>query len=368
MRQLTRRSLIGRALAAGAGASVLTGLEAGAAHGAVSLQPDPATGYDPGFLMGTIVSTSSFGTYEVADENGVVQKIAITDPGAVWKRGAQGRQGLSNGDPISARGTRDSGATLHVAAAWIDIQSLKVTVTKRGSTQLEVETAQWPGSSLPVGILPVSEIFAPPNTQAAAGDASAVGVGDVVQLIGFGDLTGGAFTATRLFVLKSIAHPATGGGPDDQVLKGAPVAQGATPYVTCPYTYYGITTYFDCSGNGACNSCNYCSSSYNQMAWPEMNYCGGSGLCAPDCSGCASCCSGLPQIVCGSTVNIYGRCTHKGVSVTVADCGPCVHCVSPFGCQGYRTVKFDLTRAAFSAIAPLSYGMTDIQATVYLRC
>ncbi len=102
------------------------------------------------------------------------------------------------------------------------------------------------------------------------------------------------------------------------------------------------------------------------MAWPKLIECGGY-VCDSGCNGndCGStCCPNLPDTVCGQQVGIYGRCTGKTVFVQVADCGPCVRCVSSYGCQGYKTVKFDLTRAAFSAIAPLSYGLTDIQATV----
>jgi hypothetical protein len=97
MRQLTRRALIGQALLAGVGASV-AGAEARSARGAIGLEPDPRTGYDPGFLMGTVVATSSSAIYEVADENGVVQTIDIATPAAVWKQGSQGGVPIAVGD------------------------------------------------------------------------------------------------------------------------------------------------------------------------------------------------------------------------------------------------------------------------------
>lgn len=351
MRQLTRRSLIGHALAAGAGGSVLLGLEARSSRAAVRLEPDPATGYDPGFLMGTVVQNGGSGIYEVADSAGNIQTISIARPSLVWKEGLQGGPAIAVGDAISARGVRAANAVLQVAGAWVDIQSMKATVMKSSATQLQVQVAQFPGRSMPVAILPISEIDAPPQGAFVQGNASQVGENDIVQLIGFGDLTAGSFTATRVFVLKSASYPAIANGPDD-------AASGST--------YFGIASYFDCSGNGACQGCITCESGYNQMAWPRMIHCGGSGTCISDCGGntcSASCCSGLPDVECGSGVRIYGRCTNKGVTVRVADCGPCVYCKSSFGCQGYKTVKFDLTRSAFSAIAPLSYGLTDVQAT-----
>lgn len=351
MRQLTRRSLIGQALAAGAGASVLAGLDASSSRAAVSLEPDPATGYDPGFLMGTVVQVGGSGVYEVADPAGNVQTVSIASPSLVWKEGVQGGPAIAVGDPISARGVRASNAVLQVAGAWIDIQSMKATVAKSSASQLQVQVDQFPGRTMPVAILPLSEIDAPPQGPFVQGNASQAGENDIIQLIGFGDLTAGSFVATRVFVLKSANYPALATGADD--------AASATQY-------YGIASYFDCSGNGACQGCITCESSYNQMAWPRMIHCGGSGTCISDCGGntcSASCCSGLPNVECGHSVTIYGDCTHKQVTVRVADCGPCVYCKSSYGCNGYKTVKFDLTRSAFSAIAPLSYGLTDVSAT-----
>jgi hypothetical protein len=168
---------------------------------------------------------------------------------------------------------------LHVASAWIDIQSIKATVVKAGATQLEVQIDQWPGRSIPVAILPTSEIDAPPQGPFVTGQASAVGVGDIVQLIGFGDLTAGTFAATRLFVLSSATYPAISGGPDDQVVTGA--LQPGSPSNYCPVTYYGIASYFDCSDNGACVGCNPCYSSYDQMAWPEMIFVAARGSAPP---------------------------------------------------------------------------------------
>jgi hypothetical protein len=103
------------------------------------------------------------------------------------------------------------------------------------------------------------------------------------------------------------------------------------------------------------------------MAWPKLIECNGSYLCDSGCNGndCGStCCPDLPDVRCGGTVYIYDGCTGgKSVYCQVADCGPCVRCLSsPYGCDGYYRVKFDLTEAAFSAIAPLSYGLTDVQA------
>jgi hypothetical protein len=109
-------------------------------------------------------------------------------------------------------------------------------------------------------------------------------------------------------------------------------------------------SWFDCSG-GACGTCQ---SGNHQCAMQNL-----AGF--PDCY----CKCQWVEAHCGQHVSVTDVCTHKTVCTTVADHGPSACGGNPApDCGRYRTRLIDLTRAAFSAIAPLDQGLASVSATV----
>src|SRR5205823_13807088 len=114
------------------------------------------------------------------------------------------------------------------------------------------------------------------------GDASHLHEKDALQIIGYGDLGGGTFVATRVFVFEPPGAPQSP-GPEATLPSRGPTT--ASQRALCHHYWYGITSWFDCS-IGACGApCPRCNSNYNQMAWPRLEYCGGGGVCNADCGG-----------------------------------------------------------------------------------
>jgi hypothetical protein len=368
MQRVTRRSVIAQAFAAGAGATVFSSVEL---NDVADAEPaaDPAAGYDPGYLAGTVVSRKRAGGFVVRVADGSKEMIRVANPSVVWKKGTQGQFALEPGDNVRARGSRGAGGTLAVTDAWVDIHSFQAKVLSAERSRFAVELSRWPGRQLPIGIQANSQV-GEQGGGIVRGDTSHLRENDALQVIGYGDLPAGTFVATRVFVFE-----APGGSPPPSPEAALP-AQGPPPAALsrgCPHYHYGVTSWFDCS-DGACDGdCPRCNSNYNQMAWPRLSYCSGPGECNADCDGntCdASCCTHprLPSVKCGRTVPIHNPCNGKSVKCVVTDCGPCVRCLSPFGCKGFKTVKFDLTAAAFSKIARLSAGLACARATTYGPC
>jgi hypothetical protein len=392
--QQSRRQFLGKALLAGAGATLVEPFaptRSADARVGVGRVKDPAAGYDPNFVAGKIVDTAGSGSFVVADPDGDLQFLRVADPSAVWKEGLQGALSLELGDCLYARGERQASGRLDASAVWVDIRNFQAEVVRNGNTDLTMQLPNGQGgASMAAHVEPTTKVEYP-GRGFIPGDISHLSEGDILQVVGYGDPVAGHFVATRVFVLSSPNFPPPTHGPDDSVhVTGPPTG----PDNLCPHTYAGITSWFCCGGILACGAtctgpncgnpcggmagrcggnCPTCRTDYQHMAWPQLLFCCGCGNCISDCGGtncnCStSCCSGLPEYQCGKGVNIYALCTNKSTIVTVTDAGPCVYCVSPFGCQGYIRVKFDLTACAFSAIAPIDYGRTDIQATIYLGC
>src|SRR5947209_6599478 len=99
MQHLTRRSLIAQALAAGAGATVLSSVELNDVAGAEPSH-ERAAGYDPGYLAGTVLSRKRAGGFVVRAADGDKELIRVADQSVVWKKGAQGQLPLEPGDHV----------------------------------------------------------------------------------------------------------------------------------------------------------------------------------------------------------------------------------------------------------------------------
>lgn len=368
MQHVTRRSLIGQAFAAGAGATVFSSVElTGVADAEASR--DPAAGYDPGYVAGTVLSRKRAGGFVVRVAGGTKETIRVADQSLVWKKGTDGQFPLEPGDHIRARGLPSASGVLAVARAWVDIQSFQAKVRSAERSQFVVELSRWPGRQMPIGIQ-ANSTLGKQGGEVVTGEASHLRANDAVQVIGYGDLAGGTFVATRVFVFEARGAPLSRGA---EVTLPSREPTEASSHARCRHYHYGITSWFDCS-MGACDGdCPRCNSNNNQMAWPRLKYCSGPGECDADCGGntCdASCCTHprLPSVKCGTTVPIHNQCNGKTVKCVVTDCGPCVRCMSAFGCKGFKTIKFDLTAAAFSKIAPLNSGLACARATTYGPC
>ena len=368
MQHVTRRSLIAQAFAAGAGATVISSVELDDVAGA---QPahDRAAGYDPGYLAGTVLSRRRADRFVVRVADGNKEIIRVADRSVIWKKGTQGELALQPGDRIRARGVRSTDGTLALTGAWVDINSFQATVLSAERSRFAVEVSRWPGRQLPIGVQANSAV-GKRGGGVVLGNASHLRKDDGLQVIGYGDLTAGTFHATRVFVFEARGTTPSS-SPEASLPSRAPSSNLSS--ALCRHLWYGVTSWFDCS-IGACEgSCPRCNSNFNQMAWPRLRYCSGTGVCDADCGGntCnAGCCTHprLPIVRCGTHVPIHNPCNGRSVKCVVTDCGPCVRCVSPFGCKGFHTIKFDLTAAAFSKIAPLSSGLADVRATTWERC
>jgi len=296
---------------------------------------------------------------------------------------------------LYARGRRRSDGTLDVSRAWVDIRNFPAEITYAGRSELTTRIPGGDGRALPMRIRVAAdtEVDHPGIGHFVRGDVSHLQESDIVQIVGYGDPVAGTFTATRMFVLASARWPSPPPpDPDPEYVLPARGPRLPGPDPVCPYYWYGIASWFCCGGvlacgatctgsncgnpcggtSGLCDSgCPTCRTDYNQMAWPQLECCCECCQCISDCGGntCSTtCCSGLPLQKCGTSIPIYDACTGGSVTAVITDCGPCVYCRSSYGCQGFTRVKFDLTACAFSAIAPLGYGLTDVQATTYSPC
>lgn len=116
---------------------------------------------------------------------------------------------------------------------------------------------------------------------------------------------------------------------------------------------YCQASWFDCSASnpGACGTCR---SSLHQCAQQNL-------------SGFPGCYCGCQTVVthCGQHVWVKDVCNGHTVCTTVADHGPGACGGSPApDCAGYRTRLIDLTRSAFSVLAPLDQGLASVETIV----
>src|ERR671933_2657325 len=117
----TRRELLGRALLAGAGASVVGSLAPEDVRGAGSAGP---TAPDPLFLAGQVVTLKSSGLLTVIDEGGRPRAAQLSSESQVWKRAAWGLDPLARGDCIYASGALAPDGVFGVSKIWVGIDNV----------------------------------------------------------------------------------------------------------------------------------------------------------------------------------------------------------------------------------------------------
>src|SRR5438105_11913615 len=117
----TRRELIGRALLAGAGATIAGALPSGTALATADSGPDSA--FDPSFLSGQIVSMRSGGRLTIVEAEDRIRAAQLRGGTQIWKRAVWGGQ-LDVGDCLYATGVLGSDGIFGIDRMWIGIESV----------------------------------------------------------------------------------------------------------------------------------------------------------------------------------------------------------------------------------------------------
>ncbi len=340
MDQLTRRNLLGKALAAGAGATVL-GAVADAADASSKTSPFGQISFeDPAFIAGRVVDSGA-GILVAEDADAKLRRIRMRDVSQVWKEGVWRIGGLSVGDCIYGRGTLEPDGTLAIDKAWVSIFNHYGAVRSSSALGLAVDIAD--GEPLTVSASPPMRSL--PKFAAGHG----------VQVVGFQSATG-ELAATRLI-------------PD--VPESKP---GAQELAAASQGFFGVASWQCCGGINACGSqdcsigrccpapsshgaCGTCRTDRAGTAWPHLT----TGCSAS----CISCCVTLPSVACGHVIQVINFCTGLGANCPVNDCGPNARCVPTNRCFGYQVVKWDLTACSFTATGGnLDAGLFDGQAII----
>jgi hypothetical protein len=362
MDRLTRRSFLSQALLAGAGASffrpheALTGIDLASSQ--ASIDPE----YDPGFIAGKVI-TSSKNELTVLDLDDQLRLVRLTPASHTWKQGLWDAFPLVEGDCVYARGTPGADGSIDLDSLWVDIKSLSTEVLAVGPTSFTVLTPS--GQEETVLVAPFTRVETPSGW--ATGTAERLLPGQAIQLIGFGDDTGGPPTATTVYLYGEASVP----GPQQVELPiVAAASQVEDPIVAAASsTFLVIGTWYCCGGVQACGSndpnclccggaCGVCRSDRKQTAYPRLSTTG--------CEKCGTldCCLALPRRACGASATIKNPCNSKSVNVRIQDCIGSTSLVNSVGCKNRHCRVLDLTPCAFSAIGSLSTGIINMNITV----
>ncbi len=346
MSALTRRQLFSRTILAGAGATVVQ--ELGVFDPAkAATNPD----YDPEFLMGQVVkSDPDTGVFQVVDLDQQVRRAQLIPASRVWKQGLWQTAPPALNDCVMSRGKLDPRNTLLIRQLFVDIRNVRGQLSSVSSSS--VSLAQSTGAVITARVTGRTEVLVRggKTTGATAGLAE----GQYVLLIGHGEPSAGALTATRII----------GPGPDTP--DPEPVAVRASAGNTDP-EYDRLTSWFccgnrssacgaNCSGSGS-GSCGDCRADYRQMAWPNLSTTNCNYTCGHSCN---NCCRSTVSRACGYRPYVWNPCRNATVyTPKVVDCGPCIHCTTS-DCSRVA-VSFDVTPCLFTALgAPLSQGIQAI--------
>ena len=352
MSTVSRRQLLGSAILAGAGATAIR--ELGRFDPAeAATHPDA----DPNFLMGQVVKYDpDTGLFQVLDLDLQVRTAKLTSASRVWKRGTWNNVPLALNDCVMSRGTLNPKSDLLIANLWVDIHNFRGQLTSIGASAVTFEHAHGSSKSRSKSITAAVNSRTGINAEGGvvAGSTKALTPGQYVNVIGYGDPSAGAFVAT--LIIGSVANA----GPEP-----APIV---SPKLNCT-TYQHIASWFCCgnvssacgancagSGGGACGDCR---ADRLHMAWSHLSTTG----CNADC--CGNCCRTHISVGCGHSVSISNPCLGHSATATVHDCGPCVHCISNFGCMNRNAVAIDLTPCSFTALGgTLNSGLQTCDATI----
>lgn len=365
----TRREMLGKALLAGAGASVLGPTFESAVAATFA---DDAEKPDPHFLGGQVASLRSSGALTVMDADGRSRGARLSAESQTWKRGTWGADELEPGDCVYATGALGSDGVFGIDRVWVAIETFGARLRGVDASRLILDRD---GRQVEARIIDQTEVRR--GVQRLSNPSKAFRSGDVIDVVGFYERETGAFTASRIWLSDAKASAAPGHDELHPVV-GEPIESPDETLVLCPYTWRGLATFFCCgnvsgcgyscgsSGQGYCYPSQTCRSYNHQMAWQYVWQSGAN----PCQASCQSCCSSVFDIVeCGTVGHLWNPCQSLSDNATIVDCGPNMRCTSAFGCLSRSTIMFDLTPCAFAAIGgSFSSGMVTCDTTVYLVC
>lgn len=306
-------------------------------------EQNPRDYFVAGFITGVKGNDLLF-----ADEQNVVTRVTIHAATAFW-RGGYGDfvSQVKVGDFLFARGVVN-GAHLTARVVWVNIVNLTGEISHVGAGHVLLKTKT---QEVEVIVRPEAEVFLNGQQQARA----SMRANSALQLVGLWDEQARRVTATRLFL------------PDEQRTPHAQVEEQvilqATPELR--KVYHGCASWFCCgnpygpcgqAGGGACGDCQ--SSSYH-CAWAHLNHYG--YICNVNACGI-----GNQLLKCGSNMHVTNPCNGSTLKVSVHDCGPdegqfCGNRAPDCSPSQYFNRVVDLTPASFSALAPLSQGLTSVK-------
>lgn len=333
--QITRRTLLTRALVAGAGATVLGSFRdsAAAAVGADARSTQLPV-IDPNFIAGRVVGSDRAGLV-VQDPDLQLRRVSVGAASEVWREGVWGAGGLRSGDCIYARGSLQPDDTLVVDKAWVAIFNHYGTVQRASARSMDFVIRG--GQEVSVSASPF------------VADFSSLTAGQGVQVIGF-EGSSGELAATLVVPDLLDATPSPQEIAPDSSLLGVGSWQCCGGVNGCGSQ--------DCAINRCCpppsshGACSTCRTDQAGVAWPHLT----TGCVAS----CISCCFTPTALACGHIVTITNSCTNKSTNCPVNDCGPNARCVVANRCKGYQVVKWDLTACSFTAVGGnLDAGFID---------
>jgi hypothetical protein len=302
MDRLSRRTFLGRALLAGAGATLfkphvaLASVPVSSVTGGAA-DPD----YDPGFIAGEILAMSN-NALTILDGDDHVRQVRLSSLSHTWKSGTWDVLPLSVGDCTYVRGIPALDGSIDVDRLWVGIRSIATEVL---SVALDSFVIGLPnGEEDTVLVTPSTQVETPSGTW-GMGAAGSLTPGQAIQLIAFRDSLGGPLTATKVFLFV------------DEPAAGEESAVDST-------TFFRFGTWYCCGGYPACGSgsdclpgsgtCGVCRTDRHQTAYPRLS--------TTNCEKCGTlnCCKALPQRACGASASIVNPCNNKSVSVHIQDC------------------------------------------------
>lgn len=144
----SRRELLSRALAGGAGTLVIqpfapgSGIASNVSRRAVGSDPSQQDVDDPGFADGRVAALASGGIVTLVDSQAGSQNLRLGDHIQAWKAGRFNAEPVTVGDSIYARGELDAAGVLEVDRLWANIVSLKGTVAGARASELVLSLDQ----------------------------------------------------------------------------------------------------------------------------------------------------------------------------------------------------------------------------------
>lgn len=313
MSSLTRRDLLGQALLAGAGATVVGSLAPRAL--AAGLNPPEL---DPAFLGGQIIKAQSSGALTVLDHEDRPRPARLTGGSrSIWKSGAFGAASLDTGDCIYATGELESDGVFNIDRVWVAIDSFAATVVDATSSGLTLDAR---GQTREAHLSAITEIQ-DGGGRFVRGGTSKLKAGDFAHVVGYHDRSSGEFVASRVWQAFDGVTASGEIGPVQGRARTVDAPDG--PLVTCPYTWKGLATFFCCgnvsgcgyscgsSGNGWCTT-QSCHSYNHQMAWKYVYE--GTRTCNASCGNC--CDNTLDIVQCGEVGHLLrSRAPFQSMSV-----------------------------------------------------